>query len=515
MFTQMLKITSFFRLRYAVFLAFLVGFIIRGFPEVLAGKWPLGFDTVTYYVPAIENWRNGNFNPVEFSYYVPLCYWLLYLAYYLSGNILLTIKTFGPLFYGFLSFSLFFFTTKGLNWSNKKGLLACIIFSSYFVSLRISWDLYRNMLGLAFLLLFLSFFKQQDRLSNKSKLTSSILATIVVLSHEITSAIMFTIIVGTFAFDIIERKKPVTKVLKSSLWFVPPLLVFLFIFLVAASQLATIPGSLNYFTSIDRGITYDSYQSLISDMLIVGLLCFGALLPFIIRGFWSERTLNLWLLVCLIGFLWPIAYPWFEMAPWNRWMYMLVPPSILYVVNAINRPYNSEITKKTSNHHKRKILSWKILLPIIVLGVSIFYILFPLIVSPYTVRASFFGPFERASVYIPGAFLSNTIPVAECGDLELCLKFVNSQLDNNSVLIAHESLRGWVSLYIDEDKNVINYRFSSHSEGLQNALAQGYEKVYLIWWADNLGWYNQTSVPAGFNQISTSGHIVVYLYQKE
>jgi hypothetical protein len=371
------------------------------------------------------------------------------------------------------------------------------------------------MLGLAFLLLFLSFFKQQDRLSNKSKLTSSILATIVVLSHEITSAIMFTIIVGTFAFDIIERKKPVTKVLKSSLWFVPPLLVFLFIFLVAASQLATIPGSLNYFTSIDRGITYDSYQSLISDMLIVGLLCFGALLPFIIRGFWSERTLNLWLLVCLIGFLWPIAYPWFEMAPWNRWMYMLVPPSILYVVNAINRPYNSEITKKTSNHHKRKILSWKILLPIIVLGVSIFYILFPLIVSPYTVRASFFGPFERASVYIPGAFLSNTIPVAECGDLELCLKFVNSQLDNNSVLIAHESLRGWVSLYIDEDKNVINYRFSSHSEGLQNALAQGYEKVYLIWWADNLGWYNQTSVPAGFNQISTSGHIVVYLYQKE
>jgi len=514
MVTQTLKIASLFRFRYAVFLAFLVGFIIRGFPEVLAGKWPLGFDTVTYYIPAMQNWRNGNFNPVEFSYYVPLCYWLLYLAYYLSGNILLTLKTFGPLLYGFLSSSLFFFTTKGLNWSSKRGLLTCILFSSYFVSLRISWDLYRNMLGLAFLLLFLAFFKQHTNLSNRSKLASSILATLVVLSHEIVGAIMSVIIVGTFTYEIIERKKPVPKVLKSSLWFVPPLVLFLFIFLVAASQLNTIPGSLNYFTSIDRGITYDSYQSLVFDIFIVGLLCFGALLPFIIRGFWSERTLNLWLLVCLLGFLWPIACPWFEMAPWNRWMYMLVPPSILYVVNAIDRPHNSGMTEKTSNRHERKFFSWKVLLPIIVLGVSIFYILFPLFVSPYSVRASFVGPIERASAYIPGAFLSNTALVNECDNVESCLKFVNSQLDGHSVLIIHESLQGWVSLYIDKGKNIINYHFNSHSEGLQNALAQGYEKIYLIWWADNLGWYNQTSVPAGFKQISTSGHIVVYLYQK-
>jgi hypothetical protein len=513
--TQMLKITSFFRFRNAAFLAFLVGFVIRGFPEVLAGKWPLGFDTITYYVPAMESWRNGNFNSAEFNYYFTLCIWLLYLGYYLSGNILLTVKIFGPLLYGFLSSSLFFFTTKGLNWSNRKGLLACIIFSSYFVSLRISWDLYRNMLGLSLFFIFLSFFKQHNNLSNKLKLTSSILATLVILSHEITGAIMSLIIVGTFAFEIIERKRPVTKILRSSLWFAPPLLLFLLIFSLTASQLNAIPGSLNYFTNIDRGITYDSYQSLVSDIFIVGILCFGGLLPFIIRGFWSERTLNLWLVVCLIGFLWPIAYPWFEMAPWNRWMYMLVPPSILYVVNGIDRSYNSGMAKKTSNCHKRKFFSWKVLLPIIVLGVSIFYILFPLFVSPYSVRASFLGPFERASAYIPGAFLSNTIPVDECDNLESCLKFVNSQLDNNSVLIIHESLRGWASLYIDEGKNVINYHFNNHSEGLQNALVQGYEKIYLIWWADNLGWYNQTSVPTGFKQISTSGHMVVYLYQNE
>jgi len=494
----------------ASILAFLTAFSFRLFPEILAGKWPLGFDTITYYAPVMENWSNGNFNPADFNYYAPLCFLLLYFAYSLSGNVFLTLKIFGPLLYGFLSFSLFFFTTKGLNWSNKKGLLACIVFSAYFVSLRISWDLYRNMLGLALLFIFLSFFKQHNKLSNKLKLTSSILATLIVLSHEITSAIMFFIIIGSFISEIFENKKPLTKVLKRSSWFAPPLLLFLFIFFASATLLGTIPGSLNYLTSTVRSVTYDSYQSLVSDISMVGILCFGGLLLFIIRGFWSDRILNLWLMVCLMGSLWPIVYPWFEIVPWNRWMYMLASPLILYTVNEIEGLHDSRVKK--TYHNARKFSLKKVFFPTILMVISICYILSPLIVSSHTVCPSFLAPFERVSAYLPADFLSNTFPIDDCEDLEICLKFVNSKLDNHSVLIVHESLSGWASLYIDEDKNVINYNFQTPLEGLKTALAQGYEEIHMIWWVEGLGWYNQNEIPAGFQQQFTSCRIAVYLY---
>jgi hypothetical protein len=313
-------------------------------------------------------------------------------------------------------------------------------------------------------------------------------------------------------FEIFEDKKPVTKVFKSLLWFAPPLLFSLFVFFGSAIILGTIPGSLNYLTSTERCITYSSYQSLVLDISIIGLLCFGGLLLFIIRGFWGDRILNLWLIVCLIGSLWPIIYPWFEVVPWNRWMYMLVPPSILYTVNGIGSLHDSRV-KKTSSHNVRKFPLKKVFFPMILVAVSICYMFLPFFVSPHLVLPSFLARArERVPAYIPGVFLGNTFPIDDCEDLEFCLEFVNSTLDNHSVLIVHESLKGWASLCIDGEKNIIEYNFRTHLEGLGTALSQGYEKIYLIWWVEGLGWYNQNEIPEGFDQRFTSHHVAVYLY---
>lgn len=506
----MLRLIKEYKLRNAIVIIFLGSFALRLVPEILAGPWPLGFDTITYYVPTILNWADGDFSPFHFSSFTPFCCFLLFSVYTVSGSVFLALKILGPLLYGFLCSSFFFFAAKGLGWNNKKGFSAALLFSIYFLSLRISWDLYRNMLGLAFFFLFLSFLPKFDDLLKSRKFIASTLTILVTLSHEIVSAVMFFVVFGGFALDVFKHKSP-SKVFKSSLWFMPSLFIFFLIVYSNAIAFHNVPGCLNYFTDKNRGITYDSYFVLAGDIFIFFFLIFGLLLPFVIAGFWRDRTLDSWSLICLLGSFWPIFYPWFEVVPWNRWMLMLNPPFILYAANGIEK---LKITKRkvTLNGGTHAFFSRQTSIFMVIVIISVGFMILPLIFSPYTTVPP---TLERLSFYIPGGMISNTFPISDCEDLQKSLEWVNGKLDNRSVLIIHESLTGWAKLYLSDGKNVINYHFLSHFDGLQEALSAGYERVYLIWWVDGYGWYGQKSVPREFNPTKpafVSSHVAVYLY---
>lgn len=496
-----------FKLRHASVFVFFVTFAFRLIPEVLAGPWPLGFDTITSYVPIILGWSGGDFNPAHFCNQAPLCYVLLFFIYLVSGSIFLALKVLGPLLYGFLCSSFVFFVAKGLGWNNKKGVLVALLFSSYVPTLRISWDLYRNTLGLAFFFLFLSFLPKFNELPHSRKIFASALAILVALSHEIVSAIMFFVVFSSFALDIFKRKGS-SKFFKSSLWFMPALLIFLFIIYSSAITFHEVPGGVSYFTSKSRGIAYDSYFVLAGDIFSLFFLIFGLLLPFIIVGFWRDKKLDSWLLICLLGAFWPIFFPWFQIAPWNRWMYMLAPPFLVYIVNGLDKLQLLKIKRANNVHFRRNALGLSLFLTVFV-GVGIGYMVLPISTVPPQSTS-----IERLSFYIPGGMLSNTFPVSYCEDLEKSLQYVNDRLNNDSVLIIHESLTGWVDLYLDEGKNIINYHFQPHADGLQEALSAGYKRVYLIWWVSD-GWYGQKSVPQEFESLPIGLHITVYFYDRE
>jgi hypothetical protein len=139
-------------------------------------------------------------------------------------------------------------------------------------------------------------------------------------------------------------------------------------------------------------------------------------------------------------------------------------------------------------------------------GLGIGYMILPMSTIPPQSTS-----IERLSFYIPGGMLSNTFPITYCEDLEKSLQYVNDHLNNDSVLIIHKSLTGWADLYLDEGKNIINYHFQSHADGLQEAMSSGYKSVYLIWWISN-GWYGQKNVPQEFERLSVGLYITVYFY---
>jgi hypothetical protein len=178
---------------------------------------------------------------------------------------------------------------------------------------------------------------------------------------------------------------------------------------------------------------------------------------------------------------------------------------LLYTVNGLDKLQLLKTKRANNVHFRRNAVALSLFL-IVFIGVGISYAVLPISTIPPRSTS-----IERLSFYIPGGMLSNTFPISYCEEVEKSLQYINDRLDNYSVLIIHQSLTGWVDLYLDEGKNIINYRFESHAYGLQEALSAGYKRVYLIWWVSD-GWYGQNSVPQEFKRLPVGLHITVYLY---
>ena len=103
--------------------------------------------------------------------------------YSLTHDVVFVIKFFGPVLLAVLCCMMFFYARKGLGWGNSKSLLVSVLVATYFVSLRNSWDLYRQTLGLIFLVAALISLKSFR--SPHKYYVASVFMVLTVLSHEL------------------------------------------------------------------------------------------------------------------------------------------------------------------------------------------------------------------------------------------------------------------------------------------------------------------------------------------
>ena len=128
-----------------------IGFVVRLVPELLAFPFPIGSDTV-YYAFVMKSgvvWAHWS----QFFTSSWLLNALIVPAYgVLQGDPFLLLKVVAPLLFGLNVAGVYWFSRKALGWSWRMGLVAGIFFALQLASLRISWDLLRNTLGLGVLL---------------------------------------------------------------------------------------------------------------------------------------------------------------------------------------------------------------------------------------------------------------------------------------------------------------------------------------------------------------------------
>src|SRR5713226_9750061 len=185
--------------------AFLVPVFIRSIPEILVGPYPIGWDTIAFYVPNTLDWAAGKAGFTEILGTAPLMYMISVPIYWVSRvNPVWIFKIMGPILYGSMIWALFRFLKIGLRWPNKQALGGALLTSLYFVTLRISWDLYRNMLGLTLILLSLPLLGDWKAPRKQALLT--ILIALAVASDQLTGAITL-VLVGARALAGLTRHR--------------------------------------------------------------------------------------------------------------------------------------------------------------------------------------------------------------------------------------------------------------------------------------------------------------------
>src|SRR2546428_2367416 len=466
--------------------AFLVPLGLRAIPELLVGPYPVGWDTIASYAPTTLDWASGRVGVTGMLESAPLLYSIsTFLYVLLRMSPVMIFKVLGPLLYGAMIYSVFRFMRTSLDWTDKIALSGSLLTSLYFVTLRISWDLYRTMLGLTFVLASISLMRRPGGLRKQLALSSFIV--LAVASNELTAVIICSLTGGTAIQAL--RKRNVPRFLRSSLIALPGIA---FLCLILYSR-TIVEGSI-----LQQQPALPSLGTTISTLGFMGY-AYLPLLPLILVGMRviHNAHLRLWSVVCALGAttsLLPLAG---LIVMSYRWSLLMDVPFCVYAMAGLHR-----LTMIHSH-----IAFWKTLR---LRGLPMFFAILSLSSVLYIALPAQRAVFGSFPTYLPTSMIQNTVPLSDMGSLKSSLEWVSHNMDSKTVLITHMAIYGWARTSLPSQDRIIEYGYSNPEVGLKSATQEGYRSVFLIWWVKGLGLHGLSEIPARFVPVHVDGNIAVY-----
>ena len=479
----------------------LIGF--RIIPEVLAGGFPIGFDTVTYYAPFIRGVQTLGFNSllrVLFSQTAPLMYFILFPLGLTGVPPILLTKIVSPIIFGFTGLAVFTVLKDVLKISRGEAVLLAFFMCVNFMVLRFSWDMWRNSLGLIFYLLCfreLTFFDLNRRVGFKLLLFSLLSAT----SSELTAVLVAaTMCLGGLHKLIKIRRLTSFTVILFIIGCLSGVLVFYYAHILQVFTpmppdypLEFISGAGGFasfqYDYIGGGGWYgfENYSEAVLTPIIIFLFISAPILPLLFKQKFECKWVNIFLLTCLIGSVSIIIFPYAAIPVWHRWMFMLVFPLLFYA------------SKKLSSLGKRLKYGYFTLILVFGLGYA---------VLPPSTPFPYYSISSITYKYIPTSMLQNSISLEDSPSVITVLNWLDTYGFSNSCLMAYEPFMGWSRLYLQGDITIIPYDLSTSMLDLG---LEYYDNVYVIWWIRGTGWYDWTPPPS-LIEVFSSGDIAVYIY---
>ena len=468
-------------IRYRFFVvAFAIPLGIRALPEILAGPYPIGYDTIASYVPLMLDWGSGNlrgFSPLIGGWLIFGVLGMMYSATRIDP--ILIAKAAGPVLYGILGVAEYFFARRSLGWEPKKCLLFLVITSFYFVSLRVSLDLFRNTLGTALLLLALAV--GRDVKTPRNAIIFASLAWLVTATHLLVATLLF----GMIFIETVASPTQFRKVLLA------------------------IPGIAQYTVSL-IGLTLGGVTTFSNGELTIPSVTpyvylayiFLPIIPMAALGFRRVRAPSLvqWLFVCGIGFVAStssLALSVQLVSP-DRWALMMIIPLGAYACSGISR-------WTWRNHQRFRFPStifpaW--IMIVLVMGLTF-------MILPASQAFPYYRYFE------PTSMEQSTIPAQDSPNVINAIEWLSSNIRPSDGFMAHHAIYGWAREYFRASNPLIwYYPGTTLNEALQATIQLGYTRIYTVWWANGQGWYGQPSVPPGFLLVQRFGDFGVFLYTK-
>ena len=465
--------------RWIVPMAFLLPFTIRSIPEILAGPYPIGYDSIASYIPVMRDWAAGNFaSQPSMMVGGPLVFAVLASLYGLTGiDPIFIVKVAGPIVYGVLGVSEYMFAKKYLLWDYKKSISFVLIASIYFVSLRLSWDLLRNTLAMAFL--FLSLVLSKDLRTRRNSITFSALSLVTTATHVFTGSLL-AVLVGLQSARHVDFRKSLLTLVPSVGW----ILSSLALFQATGIELVSISGQ-------PRQLVNAYAFALYAFIPIIPVAVIGARarLPIVSRN---------WILLCLAGFV-ASTTPIFSISSqliWpERWTFMLLFPLA---------------SLATEGFFRLQKVRWRTTLPRISLGYVWLLVLLILAATYISLPAREAMPYYQ--FVTPTSMLQSTVPAEDSQSVASAFQWLSTHAPSNSVIVTTDVMYGWSREYFTGQSTVLWFHSgSSLQDALSTVMADHYSMIYTVWWADGQGWYGNPTVPSGFQEIHQFGQFGVFL----
>ncbi len=481
----------------SIIIAFIIPVIIRAIPEILMGQFLAGFDTMAYYVPYTVIWLKNGVGFWTLLGIAPLFYLLLMGATSIANSAIIPLKIISPLLLGFLGVAIYSYANKTLSWSSKKSLFVALLATSYFVSLRISWDMLRSEIGLIFLFVSLIFLSK-GKLSLKTGVPLSLLMLLVVFSDQLVALVMFSIAIATILASYFNKQlKQARQLVFCSI----PAMFMFFVILFAAFMSSQISFSHGILSQGTQGLsTIFGFSSSVNMLINTGgffLFCYLPFLPLLIlKGNQSHLSLQLkaWIFLIVLAIILSFVVPNAIIgASSYRWILLLTYPMAFIVVEIVSTLRSRMLKFCTA-----------ILLITIVVTLSTAFVVLP--------SQEPFQYFSLYPLYIPTSMLQNTVPLYSCQDTVNALQWAKSNMGNNSLLLVHEAFYGWAALTFNNSTLFLYGYDNPLSQAGKLFSSNSSHNLYLIWWTNGTGWYGQSTVSSPFIERYRSGEIAVYSY---
>lgn len=141
-----LSVNSFFNQKYSILLIFSIGCFIRVVPEIIAYPYPVGYDVINYYIPAVT------FFETQWSYILgqfPAYVFLLYLIGQSTGlDPYHTVIAVAIAMFGIFTVTLFLVGRKILNLSGIESTFLSVFVIIQSTLLRTAASTHRDILAL-------------------------------------------------------------------------------------------------------------------------------------------------------------------------------------------------------------------------------------------------------------------------------------------------------------------------------------------------------------------------------
>jgi ABC-type lipoprotein release transport system permease subunit len=462
-----------------IFLAasFTLPFMVRAIPEVIVWPLPIGWDTVASYIPGLVALRSGYETELyDLISQRPFFWAVISLPYPLEH--VNPFKVMPLLFHGLLGASAYLFARSVLR--NEGKALAVSLFSTlYFVSLRVSWDLHANEMGLILLFAGLTLLRDEDMSWSKVAVAST-LAFALTLTHEAASMLFFVTSIPEALR--LSRKTERSNALKYLIIIALPLAFFSY--RLVAQDFPMILNPMNNSRYPSRTYLEMSFSTVM--FYVFSILPLTYLAVFGLSTKFDTWVLKSWLLGSSLAALSPVFSPTAAISFWTRWCYLSVYPLAFYTVEGLSRLV------------RLKIVLRKIRIPVgLVLGLlltsQLVFISYQLVYPPPGNFLPYQSIFGSESTWIrwhfPSSLQLSTVYPEEASDAVASVEWLNRHIEGKAFLIVDEEFRGYAALHHDQEKILlvdigspwyINENWEADAESKAASLHdQGFE-IYLL-----------------------------------